>query len=414
MNVEISISNIAPANRVYLTWAPRQAAARVTNGTPGSAVAVTLRSAGAGGQVVFAPAAGAAMQDTLSLQLAGDGTPANFLVGGKFGFPSVADGDATIQAVDANSAPLGSLPLMVRIRKNANTLGSAERDRFLSALGTLNDRGMGKFSDFRNMHDSMAYYEAHGNTGFLCWHRAYLLDLERTLQNIDASVSLPYWKFDEPAPNVFNLDFMGVPDASDTVEFTAGHPLQFWVTDNTPGITRYASFDTAPPGGVKNEAQTLAIGLAFQQFHNMESDPHNNVHGSFGGGFLVDPTIAPRDPLFFLLHGNVDRLWAKWQWYRKRFDPGDAKAYWHPSPPRIGHNLNDTMWPWNGITGNGQPPTATGNNRPPTAPGGPMPPAPTVTSPPPSPQVRNMLDFQGVVTSADVMGFDYDDVPFEP
>ncbi|OWK25570.1 hypothetical protein AJ87_08815 [Rhizobium yanglingense] len=36
------------------------------------------------------------------------------------------------------------------------------------------------------------------------WHRAYLLDFERALQGIDAEVSLPYWRFDQASPNVFN------------------------------------------------------------------------------------------------------------------------------------------------------------------------------------------------------------------
>jgi tyrosinase len=415
MNVQIDISNVAPPNKIYLTWAPRQATARLIGATPGTNVAVTLRSSGPGGQLVFGSAANSATADTLPLQLAGDGTSQDFFVAGKFGSPSAKEDDAVIEAVDSNAASLGSLALMVRIRKNANALSVPERDKFLSALGTLNDRGMGQFSDFRNMHDRAAYFEAHSNTGFLCWHRAYLLDLERILQGIDASVALPYWRFDQPAANVFTLDFMGVPNALHTVEFTPGHALEFWATDGMSGITRYRSFGSAPPPGLRNEAKTLAIGTAYQQFHNMESDPHNQVHGSFGGGFLVDPTIAPRDPLFFLLHGNVDRLWAKWQWYRKRFDPADPNSYWPPNPPRIGHNLTDTMWPWNGITGNpALPTTANGNNRPPTAPGGPMRPSPMVTAPPSAPEVSDMLDFEGVVTSTNMLGFDYDDVPFEP
>ena len=45
--------------------------------------------------------------------------------------------------------------------------------------------------------------EAHGFSAFYPWHRAYLLDLERELQNIDPSVSLPYWRFDQPAPGLF-------------------------------------------------------------------------------------------------------------------------------------------------------------------------------------------------------------------
>ena len=67
---------------------------------------------------------------------------------------------------------------MVRVRKNANDLSEDERDRFLDAMAELNDAGLGRFSDFREMHRSTSDAEAHGDMGFLPWHRAYILDLE--------------------------------------------------------------------------------------------------------------------------------------------------------------------------------------------------------------------------------------------
>src|SRR5262245_45212723 len=66
------------------------------------------------------------------------------------------------------------------------------------------------------------------------------------------------------------------------------------------------------------------------------------------------------DPLFFLLHCNVDRLWAKWQRQRGRFNPALAASYENGGGNPIGHNLPDTMWPWNGVTGAPRPPTAPG------------------------------------------------------
>ncbi|MGH3994466.1 MAG: hypothetical protein ACRDSN_18640, partial [Pseudonocardiaceae bacterium] len=62
------------------------------------------------------------------------------------------------------------------------------------------------------------------------------------------------------------------------------------------------------------------------------------------------------------------------------------------------------MWPWNGIT---TPP------RPATAPGGTLPPSPLTDAPGPRPKVRDMIDYQGIHTPANRLGFDYDDVPFE-
>jgi tyrosinase len=292
---------------------------------------------------------------------------------------------------------------MVRVRKNANELTAGERDRFLAAFAQLNNQGAGRFQDFRDMHVTQASLrQAHGAPGFLPWHRAYLLDLERELQAIDASVALPYWRFDQPAPNLFTLDFFGEADDLGTVQFSPANPLRFWVTDGIPGINRRPLFDTgsAPPN-LRNETQTLGLGTQYRNFRTMEGNPHGFAHTSFGGS-LQNPATAPTDPLFFLLHCNVDRLWAKWQRRFGRFDPSLSASFDNGLNP-IGHNLADTMWPWNGVT---TPP------RPPTAPGGALAASPSVSAPGPQPRVRDCLDFQGTLNATSCLGFDYDDTPF--
>jgi tyrosinase len=294
----------------------------------------------------------------------------------------------------------------VRVRKNAQTLSPAERDRFVAAFGTLNGGGAGRFTDFRDMHVLPASDEAHGDMGFLPWHRAYLLDLERELQAIDPSVTLPYWRFDQPAPNVFTREFMGVSNSAGTVEFAAGHPFNTWRTDGALGISRQPTFATgsAPPG-LRTETQTLALGgpapnATYGGFAIMEGNPHASAHTRFGGFVSAIPSAA-RDPLFFMLHANVDRLWAKWQWVHRRTSPTEARAF-APSG-RIGHRIPDTMWPWNGITG---------APRPATAPGGTFPPSRSTSRPGLKPKVGPMLDYQAVGGGAP-LAFAYDDVPFE-
>ncbi len=410
MNVEFDIPGTDAKGRVYLTWAPVEAKARLIDGPNGGApVNVILRNSGVGGRLVFDTVRSDRGSGTLRLRLPADGTPVSFWVAGEFQRPSLDDGDASVEAVRSGSSEvLGSKAVMVRIRKNAEALKSTERDRFLRAFGKLNSGGAGRFRDFREMHVSTSVPEAHGNVGFLPWHRAYLLDLERELQAIDPSVALHYWRFDQPASRLFTRRFIGVPNPAGRVEFTAGHSLTSWRTDNQPGITRSMDFDVdAAPAGLRTEQQTLALGgnapnATYAQFDRMEGNPHGWAHGSFGG-FISSLHMAARDPLFFMLHGNVDRLWAKWQWLHRRTDPQDPNAFAPAVPNRIGHRLGDTMWPWNGIT---TPP------RPATAPGGGLAESDVVKAPSASPRVGEMLDYQDVGGGAP-LGFAYDDVPFE-
>ena len=241
MTVEIAIPGSGASQRNYLTWVPAPATAVLKGGPATGTVGVTLRNAGGGGQLVFGLPGVATDQDTLALQLPANGNAVPFAVAGKFQAPSTTDGDAVVQAIaTSDSSVLGSKAVMVRIRKKANAITAAERDRFLSALGILNNRGMGKFSDFRAMHVQGVLLEMHGNMGFLPWHRAYILDLERALQAIDPSVALPYWRFDVAAPNIFTADFMGVPTRSarcssrPAIHWRAGRPTRLRASSAGP------------------------------------------------------------------------------------------------------------------------------------------------------------------------------------
>lgn len=408
MDVELQINNSRRSRARFVTWAPSPCRVRVTNpagATPPTVnVRITARSAASAGSVVFRRGTSGAFGNSITVPVPITGASIPFFVAGRFGRASVNNRDVRIQA-RVGTTLVGAVRVMVRIRKNANTLTPGERDRFVAALAQLNDQGLGRFTDFREMHTSVSSPEAHGAPGFLPWHRAYLLDLERELQAIDPSVSLPYWRFDEPAPNLFTREFLGVSDPLGTVDFSVTNPLQFWRTDGIQGVNRRPFFSTAAaPPGLRTEAQTLALGNPGPQYRNfrtMEGNPHGSAHVSFGGSISSIHTAA-RDPLFFLLHCNVDRLWAKWQRQNGRFDPALAASY-DNTPSRIGHNLPDSMWPWNGVTG---------SPRPPTAPGGALAASATASAPGPRPHVRDCLDYQGSVDGGSRLGFDYDDVPF--
>jgi tyrosinase len=406
MTVELQINNSVNPQARFVSWVPSPCRIRVTNPSGATSpvvnVRITGRSVAGGGAVVFRRSTRGVFSNALTVPVPITGASVRFFVAGRFGRPSASEGDVRIEARSGTTL-VGSVRLMVRVRKNANRLTPGERDRLVSAFAQLNNQGAGRFTDFRDMHTAVSSPQAHGAPGFLPWHRAYLLDLERELQAIDPSVSLPYWRFDQPAPNLFTPEFLGISDPIGTVQFSATNPLQFWKTDGVPGMNRRPFFSTAAaPPGLRTEGQTLALGNQYPAFRTMEGNPHGSAHTSFGGFISSIPTAA-RDPLFFLLHCNVDRLWAKWQRQLGRFNPAQAASYdSNPGNP-IGHNLPDTMWPWNGMTGGG---------RPPTAPGGAMAASPCVGAPGPQPRVRDGLDYQGSVTAVSRMGFDYDDVPF--
>jgi tyrosinase len=422
MQVGITVRTTDPSGRTFLGWSPVNGSARLADA--GGALApyeITLRNGGAanGGRVLFSLQRTDNGSTELQFRLPADGSKVEFWVAGEFQRPSSDYGDAAIEAVEATAGLVGRRELMVRIRKNAVTLKPAERDRFLLALGKLNDAGRGPFRGFRDTHVAQSIDEAHGYPGFPPWHRAYLLDLERELQQIDPSVALPYWRFDQPAPALFMADFLGMPPANpaqgDVIQFPHGHALEFWKTDGIDPIARRPTYNiaAAPPQTLQgqpwviSQKDTLALGNVYADFRKLEGAPHGAAHVSFQGPINSVPTAA-KDPLFFLLHANVDRLWAFWQWLHHLHDPNAREAYSlagrQRTPNDIGHKLADTMWPWNGATTPPRPTFA--------PPRGPFPRSPIVGRPGPMPTIANMIDYQGVIGGG-ALGFDYDDVPFE-
>jgi tyrosinase len=79
---------------------------------------------------------------------------------------------------------------------------------------------------------------------------------------------------------------------------------------------------TANFAGSENGTDAAGFSSAKASSHNdqsregiLESQPHDNVHGAMGGpagnAFMVS-FLSPVDPIFFLHHANLDRLWDVW------------------------------------------------------------------------------------------------------
>ena len=64
----------------------------------------------------------------------------------------------------------------------------------------------------------------------------------------------------------------------------------------------------------------------------LESQPHNNVHSAVGG--FMDDFLSPVDPIFFLHHANIDRLWDVWT--RRQEAP--------PAQPALPEASGDLSW----------------------------------------------------------------------
>lgn len=272
-------------------------------------------------------------------------------------------------------------------RKNQATLTLTERQRYATAVLALKSRpsllsppSASRYDDYVQVHmDSMAgsRFWAHRRPAFLAWHREFLRRFERDLQVIDPTVTLPYWDWtvnQNPAVagTPFTDDFMGGNgDPADQNRVKSGPFRQGQWTLNLldgPGdsaLQRQFGSNAAPTlPSSGNVADTLTVTPLDAANWNPTAQPsfrnrlegwygpgsvHNRVHLWVGGSML--PGSSPNDPIFFLHHANIDRLWAEWQ----RLHPGEpyVPAAGTSNPPGIsldGHRLTDPMQPWGGGT----------------------------------------------------------------
>ncbi len=165
----------------------------------------------------------------------------------------------------------------------------------------------------------------HGDDHFLTWHRPYLLDYELKLRARIAEFAgeaaadewrLPYWAWD--AEDVAGLPASFEAETYDDEGTERPNPLfsMPYGLPIPPGIEP-SGFTFRQPGPLAQlQALRARVEFAFTQtaFHDFSTaieDPHNRVHG-WTGGFMATYRSA-FDPLFWVHHANIDRMFWQWQ-----------------------------------------------------------------------------------------------------
>lgn len=158
------------------------------------------------------------------------------------------------------------------------------------------------------------------NDMFLPWHRLYLHFFNKTLKKASGSAEfvLPYWKYE---------------DNYDEESLSVALPTQFTEQDKsiysqyrTKGLNTGQQSINAYMNG-KGEgvdilgSEALKAEKFFSNERNgfsnlIEQDPHGMMHCGVGANCIAPymgvVPAAGNDPIFYLHHRNIDRLWQKW------------------------------------------------------------------------------------------------------
>ena len=203
----------------------------------------------------------------------------------------------------------------MRYRKNINCLTADELHDLreaLTAMYALAASDPNSFATLASFHGGPPVaYCSHGSPGFFTWHRAYLMAFENALRVVGCQVTLPYWDWSS-GPTT------GVPAACRQATYvnragaTVANPLYSGPRAGGGQTNRRADIDTTAYDDLATSAQAAMSAATFASFQNQISGVHGSVHVRTGGDMGSVPTAA-YDPIFYLHHANVDRLWADWQ-----------------------------------------------------------------------------------------------------
>lgn len=428
--VELRVNATTTGDDDYFCWAPVPLEVTLSDAdASGSSITISSESLGGTGVIGFHTGVkptrnNISLSNTILVDPQNGATQVFWVAG------TSASTDKKDIAVVARrgSSELARTDVMVRVRKDAESLSRNERNSFLKALAKvhrLSNGGIGsEYIKHYRAHEEAFPLGIHGGPSgiplFLAWHRAFLLNLERELQSEDPSVSLPYWQFDQPAPAIFSEAFLGRVNGANAVggfvvEWSNNNPLKDWeMFDGNGAMVRARNADVRGPIPAGRLTQLFSQNSDYRGLNgSLEFRYHNGAH-SFIGGWLTS-AASPRDPLFFLLHANVDRAWAEWQRDNDRFDDtGTVASDYHatgnysaidPNRFRKGSYAQDEMWPWGTLSGDGDLGDP-GDNWPkfrydmPSASSGFM------------PTPASMVDYLDVDADGDAIGACYKGVPF--
>jgi len=246
------------------------------------------------------------------------------------------------------------------VRREINTLTAAQIDAYRKGVALMQSRGADDPTSWTyqaNMHGFPTNNAIcsvtpgpvqpqwstcqHGSFFFLAWHRMYLYYFEKILRaavreatsDPAADFALPFWDYENPDNH----------DLPEPLRNPANNTNPLWVAQRASNcnsgaecvsaeeasdtdalaLTDFCSGSGAGASGCMtgiSSDESFAGGFIAAPNHSasfpgeLELQPHGVVHNAVGGptGWMSYFTCAARDPVFWLHHANIDRLWQVW------------------------------------------------------------------------------------------------------
>jgi len=243
----------------------------------------------------------------------------------------------------AAEAPQASAATTLHVRRNIWTLPSGDQtvEEYAQAVAIMKGRPAHDPTSWTYqaaMHGTHARAVQplwngcqHGTWFFLAWHRLFIYYFEQIVRAAvvqaggSADWSLPFWDYGAGGQQATLPVGFRQPTAN-------GSPNPLFEPRRAPGINSGLAVSPAVASATRALRSSRFVGpsqfgggvTGVAQFSNstgqVENQPHNVIHDALGGngGLMSDPDAAAADPIFWIHHANIDRLWFIWNSPRHR------------------------------------------------------------------------------------------------
>nr|WGL47534.1 hemocyanin 1 [Physella acuta] len=163
----------------------------------------------------------------------------------------------------------------------------------------------------------------HGMPTFPHWHRLLVVQVEDALRRRGSHIGIPYWDWTKPGTSIPALaadhDYLDPKGRVPSQPLPSRPHLSFLGADAKTGRDVDNSLSQQPKLGDHTELfDAFLLALEQDNFCDFEIQfevAHNLIHALVGGKnphSLATLSYSAFDPIFYLHHSNVDRIWAIW------------------------------------------------------------------------------------------------------
>ncbi|OHX19205.1 tyrosinase family protein [Chromobacterium sphagni] len=147
---------------------------------------------------------------------------------------------------------------------------------------------------------------------FLPWHRMFIGYFEEIIRQVSGkpNFTLPYWDYTDPVQQILPVDFRKQGDPVWNSLYRASRWPQ---TNAGQNITQGPGGADLNLNAMKSNLYSGTSGGDAGFCANLDMNPHGALHVDVGNNVgMASVPWAANDPIFWLHHCNIDRIWASW------------------------------------------------------------------------------------------------------